>query len=391
MEKKSMGKFIAALRKASGMTQQEVADRLNVSNKAVSRWERDECAPDLSLIPALAELYNVTCDEILKGERIFAAAPEEKSEPKVEKQIKMLIRRAVRNFQTMIWISLAIAAVGLICMFGISYGFYRPVIGFSVMLLFEVASFAVAMIAVNKLRNMKADHELLETADESLTEPCDRSLGRDSFLAFFFQLAVLLLSLPLICVRMPYEESVLAAESYFTLFFPVIALVLALLFLNGKEPYAAWLTGRERTEPVDRRVRRMNFLQLGAVVMACLLFVISSYCSTSDLTSSVSAVFAFLSVAFVAVHLLCFFGFLFKYREDRRVLVMPGIRNLLMLISWWLFARSCSGVVIEYHGEDIFHGSVIWDVKCLCLSIGWAFLVTVVFAVIGCIAKKKAV
>lgn len=69
MAKNSIGQFIAALRKANGMTQRNVADRLNVSNKAVSRWERDECAPDLSVIPALAEMFGVTCDELLKGER----------------------------------------------------------------------------------------------------------------------------------------------------------------------------------------------------------------------------------------------------------------------------------------------------------------------------------
>ena len=69
MAKNSIGQFIAALRKANGLTQQEVADRLNVSNKAISRWERDECAPDLSVIPALAEMFGITCDELLRGER----------------------------------------------------------------------------------------------------------------------------------------------------------------------------------------------------------------------------------------------------------------------------------------------------------------------------------
>lgn len=41
MAENTIGQFIAALRKANGLTQQDVADRLNVSNKAVSRWERD--------------------------------------------------------------------------------------------------------------------------------------------------------------------------------------------------------------------------------------------------------------------------------------------------------------------------------------------------------------
>ena len=99
MEKKTIGQFIAALRKANGLTQQEVADRLAVSNKAVSRWERDECAPDISVIPALAELLGVTCDELLKGERITNSVQAEKSEPKIGKQVKALINRSVSNFK----------------------------------------------------------------------------------------------------------------------------------------------------------------------------------------------------------------------------------------------------------------------------------------------------
>ena len=104
MEKKTIGQFIAALRKANGMTQQDVADRLNVSNKAISRWERDECAPDITLIPALAEMFGVTCDELLKGERITYTAHTEKSEPKVEKQLKALMNRTLSGFKTLIWI-----------------------------------------------------------------------------------------------------------------------------------------------------------------------------------------------------------------------------------------------------------------------------------------------
>ena len=69
MEKKTIGAFISALRRANGMTQRELGERLFVSDKTVSRWERDECTPDLSLIPVIADIFGVTSDELLRGER----------------------------------------------------------------------------------------------------------------------------------------------------------------------------------------------------------------------------------------------------------------------------------------------------------------------------------
>ena len=68
MEKKTIGKFISALRKANGMTQKELGEKLFVSDKTVSRWECDECTPELSLIPSIAEIFGVTTDELLRGE-----------------------------------------------------------------------------------------------------------------------------------------------------------------------------------------------------------------------------------------------------------------------------------------------------------------------------------
>lgn len=69
MEKQTIGQFLSALRRSNGYTQQEVAEKLGVSNKTVSCWERDASYPDISMIPAIAELYGVTCDEILRAKR----------------------------------------------------------------------------------------------------------------------------------------------------------------------------------------------------------------------------------------------------------------------------------------------------------------------------------
>lgn len=69
MEKQTIGQFLSALRRSNGYTQQEVAEKLGISNKTVSCWERDSYSPDISVIPAIAELYGVTCDEILRAKR----------------------------------------------------------------------------------------------------------------------------------------------------------------------------------------------------------------------------------------------------------------------------------------------------------------------------------
>ena len=60
------------MRKANGMTQKELGEKLFVSDKTVSRWECDECTPELSLIPAIAELFGITTDELLRGERFHS-------------------------------------------------------------------------------------------------------------------------------------------------------------------------------------------------------------------------------------------------------------------------------------------------------------------------------
>lgn len=85
MEKQTIGQFLSALRRSNGYTQQEVADKLGVSNKTVSCWERDAYLPDISVIPAIAELYGVTCDEILRAKRAPAKPETPSSDEEAEK------------------------------------------------------------------------------------------------------------------------------------------------------------------------------------------------------------------------------------------------------------------------------------------------------------------
>ena len=65
MEKKTFGQMIAERRKAVGMTQAELAERMGITDKAVSKWERDLSYPDISSVPHLAEVIGVSIDELM--------------------------------------------------------------------------------------------------------------------------------------------------------------------------------------------------------------------------------------------------------------------------------------------------------------------------------------
>jgi transcriptional regulator with XRE-family HTH domain len=69
MDQKKTGQFLASLRRAKGKTQQQVADALYVSTKSVSRWESGDGFPDINILSSVASYYEVTVDELLKGER----------------------------------------------------------------------------------------------------------------------------------------------------------------------------------------------------------------------------------------------------------------------------------------------------------------------------------
>ena len=128
MEAKTMGSFLAALRKAAGMTQRELAEQLHVSDKAVSRWERDECAPDLALIPVIAEIFSVTCDELLRGGRDRG---DQTGDPaKADKQRQWILRKTRSKFISHTLLALLGPALGAVAAAGAVLGFLRAVLGF---------------------------------------------------------------------------------------------------------------------------------------------------------------------------------------------------------------------------------------------------------------------
>ncbi|MBN1892768.1 MAG: helix-turn-helix domain-containing protein [Clostridiales bacterium] len=122
MEKKTIGSFISVLRKANGLTQKQLAEKLCVSDAAVSRWERDECAPDISLIPVIAELFNVTSDEIIRGERLIKSAPEPGTNlPGTQKQVERLMHATVKKFTALIIVTIGLTVLGVLISYFVNF------------------------------------------------------------------------------------------------------------------------------------------------------------------------------------------------------------------------------------------------------------------------------
>lgn len=66
MKKQTLGMMISSLRKERGMTQLELAEKMGVTDKAVSKWERDLSFPDINSIPKLAEVFDVSVDDLMQ-------------------------------------------------------------------------------------------------------------------------------------------------------------------------------------------------------------------------------------------------------------------------------------------------------------------------------------
>ena len=160
MAKHSIGEFIAILRKANGMTQRDLADKLNVSDKTVSRWERDETAPDISLLPVIADLFGITTDELLRGERIAETVRNEEAEKvqaRSEDSVKRLLRRSKNQLMMTLFIALGGALMGVVAAMAINYAANRSGLAFFVGLVLFIS--ALVLQVVTAISTLNANPE----------------------------------------------------------------------------------------------------------------------------------------------------------------------------------------------------------------------------------------
>ena len=234
MEKKTIGKFISALRKANGMTQKELGERLFVSDKTVSRWECDECLPELSLIPSIAEIFGITTDELLRGERNNPdreAASEDattKQKAKSDKQFKLMLHSRKKKFTNLSFISIGLIIVGLIAAMICNLGFSKGLLGFCLASVFFVAA-TICQICFTVSFRLLVDEEEAEHAEE--IKKANTDMVKDSVKIFFGILLTFAFCLPIAVLTLSYFNSHygLVVDSWisFGSLFAAVAFILA--------------------------------------------------------------------------------------------------------------------------------------------------------------------
>lgn len=133
MEAEKTGKLIRMVRTEKNITQRELAERIHVSNAAVSKWENGHGFPDISSLESLAEVLEISITELIQGERIMNS---EKKDDAVVKEIIQLSELEIKKKDRLQNVLLKIF-IGALCIVGFSFIFYmmmtqnKPVLDFT--------------------------------------------------------------------------------------------------------------------------------------------------------------------------------------------------------------------------------------------------------------------
>ena len=117
MDNIRFGAFVAQLRKEQGLTQKELADRLNVTDKAVSKWETGKGFPDVKLLEPLAQALGISLVELIRGEKdprdsLTAAEAEAVVSQAMDQSQRITARRYLKLLRWLLTSIAAICAVG---------------------------------------------------------------------------------------------------------------------------------------------------------------------------------------------------------------------------------------------------------------------------------------
>ena len=113
MDQIKIGKFIADCRKQKGLTQMQLAEKLGITDKAVSKWERGIAMPDSSIMLELCDILSISVNELLSGEEINVENNNQKNEQLLLEMAKELEKKNKTIWNAM-WSIMTVSIIGLI-------------------------------------------------------------------------------------------------------------------------------------------------------------------------------------------------------------------------------------------------------------------------------------
>ena len=148
MDQIKIGKFIASCRKEQGMTQAVLAEKLGISDRAVSKWETGKSLPDSGIMLELCELMKINVNELLSGEKIMAESYDKRAEENLLAMRREVEEKNRQMLRMEYWLALPTVIAGLAMVFMASF-IEMPVLLRIVLILFAfVMIFTVSFIAV---------------------------------------------------------------------------------------------------------------------------------------------------------------------------------------------------------------------------------------------------
>ena len=174
MDQLKIGKFIADCRKEKGLTQWQLAEKLGITDKAISKWERGIAMPDTSIMLELCDILGISVNELLNGEKLNM----ENNNPKNEQLLLDMAKEIERKNKTIwsaMWTLMTISIIGLLAgilaaAFLIPEGVWQIVAILGVSVIFLIPCFYALRleVSVGAYKCKNCGNEIVPTYKEAL-------------------------------------------------------------------------------------------------------------------------------------------------------------------------------------------------------------------------------
>ena len=174
MDQLKIGKFIAECRKKKNLTQSQLAEKLYITDKAVSKWERGVAMPDTSIMLELCDILSINVNELLSGEKIIMENNNQKNEQLLLDMAKELEQKNKTVWKSM-WVIMIISMIALlagifIAAFLIPEGIWQLVAILGICIVFLIPCFYALKleVSVGAYKCKNCGHEIVPTYTQAL-------------------------------------------------------------------------------------------------------------------------------------------------------------------------------------------------------------------------------